>query len=223
MSASEIFIVPMFVSEGYFSREIIPAKLGFGSGPEFRPIRNEGGRRLCYCAPVGTHPIMEGIVLARASEVLRAFPFPRTPAPAESTLLIAGHGTARNADSRLSVEAQARELRGKSGYAAVHPIFMEEEPFIRNWRELVNTKYAVIVPYFISEGLHVAEDIPVMLGEPATLVKERLAQNRPPWRNPTEKKGVLLWYASSVGTHPSIREIIRKRVAEFAAAGPGTA
>ncbi|MFO1512662.1 MAG: CbiX/SirB N-terminal domain-containing protein [Verrucomicrobiota bacterium] len=40
---------------------------------------------------------------------------------------------------------------------------------------LSTTRNAVVVPFFISDGLHTVEDIPVLLGEPERIVKERLA------------------------------------------------
>ena len=36
---------------------------------------------------------MTKVILARADEVVKQFPFPRAPKPADTTLLIAGHGT----------------------------------------------------------------------------------------------------------------------------------
>jgi sirohydrochlorin cobaltochelatase len=95
---------------------------------------------------------------------------------------------------------------------------MEEAPFIKGCHETVQTKNIVVVPFFISDGLHAVEDIPVLLGEPEKLVKERLAAGQPTWRNPTEKGGKRIWYASSVGTEPLLAEVILERVREAAGA-----
>ncbi len=73
-----------------------------------------------------------------------------------------------------------------------------------------------MVPFFISDGLHAREDIPVMLGEPAEVVQERLRRGEPTWRNPTEKHGKRVWYASSIGTEPHIADVILERVREAA-------
>lgn len=95
-------------------------------------------------------------------------------------------------------------------------IFMEEEPRIKGCHLLALTKYCVVVPFFISDGLHAVEDIPVLLGEPERLVKERLAAGQPTWRNPTEIHGKLFWYSSSVGTEPLLADVILERVREAA-------
>jgi sirohydrochlorin cobaltochelatase len=74
----------------------------------------------------------------------------------------------------------------------------------------------VVVPFFISDGLHAVEDIPVLLGEPTELVKERLAASQPAWRNPTEKNGKRVWYSSAIGSEPLLAEVILQRAREAA-------
>ena len=211
LSAPRIFIVPFFISEGYFSTEIIPKELGFPAVPAMRTAL---GATIHYCSPVGSHDLMTTVILARAKQIAETFPFPRAPKPSDTTLLIAGHGTGRNANSRKAVERQVALIRALNIYAEVGAVFMEEAPFIKGCHALVKTKHIVIVPFFISDGLHAVEDIPVLLGEPERVVKERLAAGQPTWRNPTERDGKLIWYASSVGTEPLLAEVILQRVRE---------
>jgi len=207
-----VFIVPFFISEGYFSTEIIPKELGF-SLPEIRKLRIQNSE-LYYCSPVGSHDLMTKVILARAKEVTEKFPFPRLPKNSDTTLLIAGHGTGRNANSRKAVERQVELIRAQKIYANVEAVFMEEPPFIKGCHENVKTKNIVVVPFFISDGLHTVEDIPVLLGEPDRVVKERLAAGQPTWRNPTERAGKLVWYSVSVGTEPQLADVILERVHE---------
>ena len=213
LTAPRVFIVPFFISEGYFSTEIIPKELGFPAVPSTIHYQLS---TLHYCLPVGSHDLMTTVILARAKEVVAQFPFPRAPKPTDTTLLIAGHGTGRNANSRKAVERQAELIRALNIYAEVGAVFMEEAPFIKGCHAAVTTKNIVVVPFFISDGLHAVEDIPVLLGEPERIVKERLAAGQPTWRNPTERDGKLIWYASSVGTEPLLAEVILQRVREAA-------
>lgn len=74
----------------------------------------------------------------------------------------------------------------------------------------------VVVPFFISDGMHVREDIPVLLGEPERVVRQRLEKRTGTWRNPTEKQGKLVWYAQTVGTDPLVSQVILERVREAA-------
>jgi sirohydrochlorin cobaltochelatase len=212
LSARRVFIVPLFISEGYFSSEVIPRELGFDANSQL----NTQNSQLRYCRPAGTHESMTAVILARAREVVARFPFPRAPRPAETTLFIAGHGTEQNDNSRKAIERQVELIRAFNEYAAVLGVFMEEEPRIAQCHEMARTKDIVVVPYFISDGLHTQEDIPVLLGESARAVQQRLASGRATWHNPTERRGRLIWYASAVGTDPQVADVILERVREAA-------
>lgn len=234
LSANRIFIVPLFISEGYFSDEVIPRELGFksgdlslptgeGKGSVLQPEEQEtstaysrklrrGSQTLFYCQPVGTHDSMTAVLLERAREVVEKFPFPRAPRPKDLTLFIAGHGTEQNENSRASIQRQAELIRARNLYAGVHAVFLEEEPKVSECFYLAETRHIVVVPFFISEGMHTQEDIPVMLGDSKRIVQQRLGMRQPPWRNPTERNGKLIWYSNVVGTHPKIAEVILEQV-----------
>jgi len=213
ISAPRVFIVPFFISEGYFSTEVIPKELGFPSVPS---SIFHSPSSLHYCRPVGSHDLMTTVILARAKEVAERFPFPSQPKPANTTLLIAGHGTGRNANSRKAVERQAELIHALKIFGNVVAVFMEEEPFIKGCWQNVPTKNIIVVPFFISDGLHAVEDIPVLLGEPERVVKERHAASQPTWRNPTERAGKRIWYSPSVGTEPLLADVILERAREAA-------
>jgi sirohydrochlorin cobaltochelatase len=212
------FLVPLFISEGYFSDEIIPRELGFSLSAEPARVARHGSCRTHYCKPIGTHDSMTDVLLARAQEIVERFPFPRAPRSKDITLFIAGHGTERSDNSRKAIERQVELIRAKQLYAAVHAIFLEEEPRITRYQELARTRNLVVVPFFISDGLHCTEDIPVLLGEPERIVKQRLAAGQTSWRNPTEKLGRLIWYTSAIGSEPHIADVILERVREMASA-----
>lgn len=221
--APRVFIVPLFISDGYFTEEVIPRELGFCAKgqKDFPRTQQRGSQTLHYCGPVGTHDSMTAVLLARAREVVEKHPFPRAPRPDESTLFIAGHGTGNNENSRKAIEHQVELIRAQNLYAGVHPIFMEEEPRIADCYTMAQTKNIVMVPFFISDGLHSYEDIPAMLGEPMSLVQERYKSGQPTWRNPTEKRGKRVWYSASIGNEPHIADVILERVRERASLLPG--
>ncbi len=216
IKAARVLIVPLFISEGYFSEQVIPQRLGFslsGTGEAGR-VQRKDSRVWVYCHVVGTHPLMTEVLLSRASEVVKRFPFPRAPKPASTTLVIAGHGTEQNANSRMAIERQIELLRERGVYAAVEAVFLDEEPKVARYHELAKTDNVVVVPFFISEGPHVAEDIPMALGTPERMVKQRREAGQPAWRNPTEKQGKRVWYAEPVGTDKRVADIILARAAE---------
>jgi len=216
--APRVFIVPLFISEGYFTEEVIPRELGFclNGQKDFARIQQRGGQTLHYCGPVGTHESMTEVILRRAREVVEKFPFPRAPKPRETSLFIAGHGTGNNENSRKAIERQVELIRAMGLYADVNPVFMEEDPRVGDCYKMASVRNIVMVPFFISDGLHSVEDIPVLLGEPERVVRERLKSGQPTWRNPTEKHGKLVWYTQGLGTEPHIADVIMERVRDAA-------
>jgi sirohydrochlorin cobaltochelatase len=157
---------------------------------------------------------MMEVILSCAKKTVEQFPFPRAPKPETITLFIAGHGTEKNENSRKAIERQVGLIRAMNRYAGVHAIFMEESLRIAECYQLATTKNLVVVPFFISDGLHTQEDIPVLLGESKSMVEQRLAAGQPAWRNPTEKNGKLVWYSSAVGSDPRLADVIWERVKE---------
>jgi sirohydrochlorin cobaltochelatase len=221
ISAPRVFIVPLFLSDGYFSAEVIPSGLGFDGGPSPGACRvqRRGQQTLYYCRGLGSHPRMTEVVLARAQEVVVQHPFPRPPSPAGTALLIAGHGTEKNENSRQAVERQVERLAAGRRYAEVHGVFLEEAPRIGDCYGMTAARNLVIVPFFLADGQHTQEDIPVLLGEPRRIVEARRRRGQSAWRNPTERNGKRVWYSPSVGTDPRVAEVILERVREAAAQG----
>src|SRR5207244_11745841 len=101
-------------------------------------------------------------------------------------------------------------------HAEVHAVFLEEEPRIADCYGLAKAKHLVVVPFFINEGLHTRQDIPRLLGEAERVVQARLKAGQPAWRNPTERRGKLVWYARGVGSDPLVEQVILQRVREAA-------
>jgi sirohydrochlorin cobaltochelatase len=211
-SAPRVFIAPLFISEGYFANEIIPRELGFAEGLRLKTHNSE----LFFCKPAGSHDSMTGVILSRAWEIVEKFPFPRAPKPGDITLFIAGHGTEKNENSRQPMDRQVELIRAMNLYRDVHAIFLEESPRIAECYQLAQTKNLVVVPFFVSDGLHTREDIPALLGEARPIIQQRLAASQPTWRNPTEKNGRLVWYASAIGSEPHLADVILERVREAA-------
>jgi len=96
-------------------------------------------------------------------------------------------------------------------------VYMEEPPLVSDWRKLTKTRHVVAVPFFISDGLHSYEDIPILLGiAVATGVDCGRPGSAPPTtahgeifrRNPYRIGDRNLFYAPSIGRDPGIADII---------------
>ena len=226
LSSKRVFAAPITISEGQFTEEIIPFHLGLCTKGQCDCPVGEcnypsqamvNGKEIVYCRPIGTHKSMTDVLLGRAKEIVQKYPFPKPPKPEEICLIIAGHGTKRNLNSRKAIEAQVQAIKELNEYADVQSAFMEETPLIADCYENAEARHIVMVPFFIGDGLHTVEDIPVLLGETEKQVKKRLEANQVTWRNPTERKDKLVWYTEAIGSEPHLPEVILERVREAAA------
>ncbi|MDQ6764733.1 MAG: cobalamin biosynthesis protein CbiX [Verrucomicrobiota bacterium] len=192
-----VYVVPNFISEGYFTQTVIPREL------ELTGTRTERvtGQVWKYCEPVGNHPRMTELLLERARLVA-----PGVPAR-ETSLLIVGHGTSLNDNSAIAAKREATKIRDAGLYGAVLNVYMEEAPLVADWAKLTDTPNVVVVPFFISDGLHSYEDIPVLLGINAA--GESFGGN------PHRVHGRSLYYSSSIGTEPQFAEIIVEQAEAF--------
>lgn len=219
-SIREVYVVPNFISEGYFTQTVIPRELELNG----RITKRSSGQLWKYCEPVGNHSMMTELLLKRAGEVAG------DANPAQTTLLIVAHGTDLNENSAVAAKREAEKIRALAKYAAVLNVYMEEPPLVSDWKKLTKTPNVVVVPFFISDGLHSYEDIPVLLG----ITKERSTRLRLPARptarqastsraargqvfrrNPYKIDGRALFYAPSIGTDSGFADIIIEQATKF--------
>lgn len=204
VDATEVYVVPDFISEGYFTQEIIPRELQLNG-----PTTALEGKTFHYCLPVGVHPSMTDLILRRAREVAPDVD------PATTTLIITGHGTGLNQNSTKAIRDQVELIKNAhAGYAAVCDAYMEEKPFIADWDQYSPTENVVVVPFFISDGLHSYQDIPVLLGiEPE--VGPAASQREVFRHNPHHLRGKNLYYSSAIGTERLIADVILDQIHDF--------
>jgi sirohydrochlorin cobaltochelatase len=206
-SIHQVYVVPNFISEGYFTQTVVPRELELNG----RITKRSNGQIWKYCEPVGNHPMMTELLLGRAREIAPDIP------ESDTTLLIVAHGTDLNENSAVAAKREAEKIRALAKYAAVLNVYMEEPPLVSDWRKLTKTCNAVVVPFFISDGLHSYEDIPVLLG---IVVAAGVDRGRPGSAPPAAGRGEifrhnpytidnrLLFYAPSIGTDPGFADVI---------------
>src|SRR6266545_7346040 len=199
-SIREVCVVPNFISEGYFTQTVIPRELELNGAITKRP----SGQTWRYCQPVGNHPAVTELLLKRAREIAPGVD------PAESSLLIVAHGTDLNENSAVAAKREAEKIRGLGKFAAVLNVYMEEPPLVSEWRTLTKTANVVVVPFFISDGLHSYEDIPRLIGiaNGRSTIPSHAARGGIFRANPYRINGRSLFYAPSIGTDPGFADII---------------
>jgi sirohydrochlorin cobaltochelatase len=73
----------------------------------------------------------------------------------------------------------------------------------------------VVVPFFISDGLHSYQDIPVLIGLARDGEIEAASRANVFLRNPYRLHGRNLYYASAIGTEPHFADLILEQVELF--------
>ena len=223
----EVYVVPNFISEGYFTETVIPRELELNG----RITKRVNGQTWKYCKPVGSHPMMTELLMQRARDIAPAVD------PAETSLLIVAHGTDLNENSAVAAKREAQKIRELGCYAAVLNVYMEEAPLVAEWKTLSTTPNVVVVPFFISDGLHSYEDIPALLGiaqassapKSGGFPTSDLCEGRSEehscvgsqparevfLRNPYKIGDRSLFYAPAIGTDARLVDVILAQILQF--------
>ncbi len=201
--STQVYVVPNFISSGYFTEQVIPRELGLNG-----PVTSIGGKQVGYCAPVGLHPAMTDTLLRKAREAVDASGATIAEPARTACLFICGHGTSLNDNSTKIIHERAAEIRGRGLFADCQGVLMEQKPFVKDWRTLTDCADVIVVPFFISDGLHSYEDIPVLLGLTHNIREATFA-------NPHVEGARRLWYANAIGTAPFLADLIVAQVVDF--------
>jgi sirohydrochlorin cobaltochelatase len=199
-----VYVVPNFISEGYFTQTVIPRELGLAGKTTL-----VGNRRIHYCDPAGNHEAMTELLMKQARLVAPSVP------TKETSLFIVGHGTGLNENSAVAAKLQVQKISETGEYAEVLSAYMEEAPLISDWDKLALQPNVIVVPFFISDGLHSYQDIPVLLGI-AEDIGPAASQSQVFRNNPYHMRGRQLFYSGAIGTDPGFADVILDQVLDFA-------
>ncbi|WP_435068070.1 CbiX/SirB N-terminal domain-containing protein [Haloplanus sp. C73] len=201
VDADEAYIVPLFISEGYFVDQVLPREFALGI-TDMRGTDHEP--EVIYTDPVGTHPEMTDVVAARARRYLDD-----DVAESETALAVIGHGTERNPNSADAIYNHVDALRETTDFAEVGALFMDEAPYVDDVLEAFDADNIAVVPLFIADGFHTQDEIPELLG--------LTDDPRAGYPVPGEVSGRRIWYTSAVGTDPLMPEVLLERAADAGA------
>ena len=193
------YVVPLFMSEGYFTERVIPRELRLDDGWDL-----DLDLEVRYADPVGTHDAMTDVIVARAETV--------TGDPDVGPgvgLVVVGHGTERHEGSGNSTRYHASRVRDRGRFEEVRALFMDEEPNVEDAIEHVDSEGIVVVPLFVADGYHTREDIPEDLG--------LTDDYRSGWEVPARVEDRRIWYAGAVGTEPALAAVVLQRAADAGA------
>jgi sirohydrochlorin ferrochelatase len=117
-------------------------------------------------------------------------------------LLLIAHGS-RRAEANADLDYLAAELRTRGEYLVVQPSYLELcDPGIVPGGEMcvaAGATTVVMLPYFLSPGRHVVEDL--------TAARDELARRHPP---------IEFLLAEPLGRHPLMLQVVTERAREAA-------
>jgi sirohydrochlorin cobaltochelatase len=189
VESDEVYVVPAFISEGYFTQQVIPRELGLEG-----PVTRKGSKTVRYSGPLGTFEGMPGVILERTGDLMRG-----KKASGRTALVLLGHGTDLNKNSGGVIYLNAGRIRERGIYDLVEVGFLDQEPEIGEVVENVEAENVILIPIFIAEGWHTRETIPEDLGLSGEV---------------TVREDKTIFYGAPVGTHPSMASLIVARARE---------
>ena len=184
-----VYVVPAFISEGYFTQQIIPRELGLEG-----PVTKKSDKIVRYAGPLGTFEGMPDVILERVGDLMRG-----KETSGRTALVLLGHGTDLNKNSGGVIYLNAGRLGERGVYDLVEVGFLDQEPGIGEVVEHVEAENVILIPVFIAEGWHTRETIPEDLGLTGEV---------------TVREQKTIYYGAPVGTHPSMANLIAARARE---------
>ena len=187
VESEDVCVVPAFISEGYFTQQVIPRELGLEG-----PVTKRGGKIVRYAGPLGTFGQMEGVILERLEDLMRG----KEKRPGRTALVLLGHGTDLNKSSGGVIYLNAGRIRERGIFDLVEEAFLDQDPEVSEVVAGIEAENVILLPVFIAEGWHTRETIPEDLGLTGEV---------------TERGDRTIFYGAPVGTHPSMADLIAAR------------
>ncbi|MGI8648969.1 MAG: CbiX/SirB N-terminal domain-containing protein [Rubrobacter sp.] len=190
VEADEVYVVPAFISEGYFTQQVIPRELGLDG-----EVTHRDGKTIHYAGPLGAFEEMPDVILERTSDLMAG----KELREGRTALVLLGHGTDLNKNSSSVIYLNAERIRERGIYDVVKVGFLDQEPEIGEVVRSIEAENIIVVPVFIAEGWHTRETIPedLELDGEVTVRPDR-----------------TIFYGGPVGTHPSMARLIADRAIE---------
>lgn len=197
LGLSRVYVVPCFMSDGYFVRTVVPDRLGLAGA-----LTSRRGREIRYCAPLGTAPALADLVARR----LEGAAADEHLAIAGVEAVIVGHGSSNNPASAAATNALAARVAERSAVRTIHIAFLDQAPTLEDVVAGLAGRTLIVAGLFAADGRHADEDVRRRLG----FVAGAFRAVRPDGRR--------VLYTGAIGADPAVADLVIERVAAFDAA-----
>jgi sirohydrochlorin cobaltochelatase len=200
--ADDVYILPMLMSDGFFYRENFPAMIGIEATPE--RWQEVGRQRVFYDTPIGESPLLIEVLLDAIQTGDKLVEGDNPEEDKEPKIVLVGHGTPRSKRSTKEVYRRVDEIREKLPDRRISPAFIDDEPNLAELRERLQEP-AIVIPWFIADGMHPRKDIPELLG---------MAERAPEQWHVESLNGHTVALAPAIGANSFFRAVVESAARE---------
>lgn len=148
LEAGPTSVYPLFMSDGWFVSRELPRRLGAA-----------GRADIAILPPLGIDPALAALCASCAREAAAAAGF----AIAETTVILAAHGSPKDPRPAAAAGNVAQSLRETGGFRAVATGFVDEAPRLADALRVEGP--ALCLPFFAARAGHVTGDLPEAVAE----------------------------------------------------------
>ncbi|MZR29060.1 CbiX/SirB N-terminal domain-containing protein [Sneathiella litorea] len=194
LPSGEIFLLPFFMSNGYFVTQRIPELFELEEG-----YRIEPERKVLLCDALGIDPELAGIISTMAGDVCHEQGY----SPSGIHLVLVAHGSEKSTASAEATFLQQQAVDRRGEFAKVSSTFLNQSPHLEEWlcEQPEKGPPIVLIGLFAADGPHASEDVPGAIST---------------WRHRTGSK-LPVHYAGAIGTRPEIVRLIQQSISRCAA------
>ncbi|MEM9083617.1 MAG: CbiX/SirB N-terminal domain-containing protein [Planctomycetota bacterium] len=142
-----VTIVPLMLAAGYFTEEVLPAKLRESASHP---------NRLTITEPIGTQRDLQASILDMMISAMSVHAF----LPGSTHILVVAHGTRRNSKSSETTEDLAREIALAVPDALTSTGYVDADPELPQAVSEVTRPNLLVVPFLLGGAGHAIEDLP---------------------------------------------------------------
>jgi len=146
-----VHVMPMFMCDGLFTREIIPARID---------ELQDDCRDITFETPIGLSDALGELIARRVSSRIAEDGFLET----EVSVVLVGHGSTASDASWRATEHQAERLRILANLKSVTTAYLDQPPKLADVLAGLSGPVCV-VGLFIADGLHAGGDIPAIIAQ----------------------------------------------------------
>ena len=149
--SSQVIVVPVMASDGYYSQIVLPRELAKSS--------RCSEIAMTITKPLGSHLLVCHLMSRRLARLIELHRLD----PVTTSVVVIGHGTTRHSESANTTHDLVERLRGNP-LQDVFEAFLDEPPYVESVLDRACNPTVVVLPFLIASGAHAVLDIPRRLG-----------------------------------------------------------